>query len=383
MSTRKLLEALGSGQPVGGEEASNLFNPTYSLTIAPILREIDDAIGHGLSKKRKVFWVKGRPGNGKTQTLRRLTHKLQNLTGTSKFAYVFIDLDKNPAARKGETLVPTIVRTTLSSSIIEDVKTVRTRIIEGNPTPESAEETLAFSIDLIADLAGIPAFSLFLGFGIKRILSWFRTREGFIKNILAQTWGSNPELLELLTIWLRYIIQPDRERDEEFNTLLRRLASQGDLFGLYAFVLEKAKYPTLILILDELDLVTIDSLKPLWDPPDPTSDKLQHEINIIMILSAQEDVVESVRKDEALERRFLRTESGKVELNGPKVNKDGRDDLDHVLGVVTKLLAESPELAKTGVNVEEVEKKLREMFLNTEPTWQTLWQEVIKELADL
>lgn len=377
-SARKLLKALHSGQPISGEKGANWLAPSYKRAIAPIIKDIEKARqGSGLIKD--VFWVTGKPGNGKTQTIRQLIHLLRQQSAATKFAYVHIDLDQKSAARKSETLIPTIVRSILSSGTVDGVKSVSEHIISDTPVSNSAKESLVFSIDFLSELAGIPPISLFIGFSLNRLLSFYKTREKYIKSIIAKKWGSNPELLELLTAWIRYTLKPNLERDDEFSSLLRRFSSRGELLDLFCFVLEKANYSTLVLILDEVDMVSIESLKPIWDP----SLSEPYETNIIFVLSAQESVVSEVKKDKALERRFCKTEYGHIQLAGPNIQEYGEDDLQHIISCVDSLLDDVPQLRNFDVEPEDLLSILRDKHIDKSPTWQDVWRDVISELADL
>jgi len=379
---RRILEALKTGQPIGGEAGSLLLSPRYKRAIAPIIKSVHEAQQNGPVGMREVFWVSGQPGNGKTQTLRQLIHEIRSRQGSSKFAFVFIDLDQKPEARNGDSLTPTIVRSTLSSKVVDEVERISSKINEANPT---TDESLSVGIDVIAELAQVPALNLFLKHSVPRIMQFFRSREIFIKNTLRKKWGNYPELLELLSSWLKYTLKPTPKLSEDFDSTLKELASHGVLFTLYEFALRKAQFTSLVLILDEVENVTIDSLKPIWDPRwHPNEIEASQGMNLIFVLSAQDQVMEEVSNDAALYRRFFNTQNGNIQLLGPEVRDHGNDDIEHIVFTLDKLLSEYPEYRKkTETALEDVIIELRSEFRNRSATWQELWRAAIEKMTDL
>lgn len=376
-NVRSILESLKIGKPIGGEAGSQILSSSYKRAIAPVIKSILQAQGNGLIGGRDVFWVYGKPGNGKTQTLKQLVYVIPSRSAVAKFAYVVIDLDKKPEAQQSESLIPVIVRATLSSKAINDVEKIQTKITEVTPT----EENLSFAIDIISELAQVSALKLFLGFGIHRIFQFFRSREGYIKSVLKKQWGNSPELLRLLTAWLQYTLKPSLENSEKLDTLLKDLASHGVLFSTFKFALEKAGYSTLVIILDEVKNVTIHSLKTLWDPED--DDENSTGLNLIFVLSAQEEVIKEIRANEALERRFFRTPNGIIQLSGPEIKEHGEDDIEHAVFTIDKFLSDYPEYRSAETNLENTINELRNEFLDQDKTWQDLWQAVMRKLTTL
>jgi hypothetical protein len=165
---------------------------------------------------------------------------------------------------------------------------------------------------------------------------------------------------------------------------LTRLATQGSLFDTFCFALQKANYSTLVLALDEVDSAALDSLKPLWDPPDPSS-PLHHDLNIVLVIAAKQNVRERAEGNEALKRRFCRTLDGHYHLAGPRLDKSGNDDFKHVVDKVESLLQRASALRRKGLTPERRElQELRDKLdKSTDPSWQMLWEGVIRTLADM
>jgi len=140
-----------------------------------------------------------------------------------------------------------------------------------------------------------------------------------------------------------------------------------------------------VLILDEVDNVTIDSLKPIWDPRwHPNEIEASQGMNLIFVLSAQDQVMEEVSNDAALYRRFFNTQNGNIQLLGPEVRDHGNDDIEHIVFTLDKLLSEYPEYRKkTETALEDVIIELRSEFRNRSATWQELWRAAIEKMTDL
>jgi hypothetical protein len=386
-SPTELLEALRSGDPVNGDEGARILHSDYSDAINNAHNEVRRACARGPDRIRRAYWITGKPGNGKTQSLRQFRHRLPELKGSGKYAIASVEFDKEPAARRPQALAPSIVRHSLSGTVGSEVEHVRDRILRGSPADETMKKSVAFGIDVISGVVGIPSLSLFIGGPMRRIYSYVRGREGYIKRQLRKTWSSNTQLLELLTGWMRYVLEPTKaEREREFSSILTRLAANGDLFDLYCFALEEADYDVLILSLDEVDGVALDSLKPLWDRPERGGDRPYHELNLILVIAAKEGVREEGEGDDALHRRFYSTEGGHFELPGPPINyQSGNDAVDYVVEQVEALLSDAPYLRRGNSRGDGhlTSEHLRTTLPKEDITWHDLWQHAINKMVNL
>jgi hypothetical protein len=99
VSPQKLLEALAAGQPITGAEGLLVLSPTFAEAIASASKAVKRARGLMPSGVREVYWITGRPGNGKTQSLRQFALELLKIKGAGKYAHAYLDFDKEPAAR--------------------------------------------------------------------------------------------------------------------------------------------------------------------------------------------------------------------------------------------------------------------------------------------
>jgi hypothetical protein len=350
-SPQKLLEALVAGQPINGSEGYIILNSRFTDAISSASAAVSKARGLKPSRVKEVHWLTGRPGNGKTQSLRQFTYQLPRIEGAGKYAYAHVDFDKEPAARQPEALIPAIVRHCLAAGVVKEIEEVCDRVIRQKAADDRIKGSAAFGIDVASSLAGVPAPSLFVDPAYKHISAWFRRRDAYIRKKVAEQWPENPHLVEFMTAWVRYILEPVHRRGEEFASVLTRLTTQGDLFDLFCFALQSADYGTLVLVFDEVDRVALTSLKPLWDPPEPGS-PFYHELNMVLIIAAKEGVWVQANANEALARRFCRTVDGYYDLSGPQVDVSGNDDFEHVVSTVDQLLREAPYLRKKGVDRE-------------------------------
>ncbi|MDQ3917128.1 MAG: hypothetical protein M3348_01380 [Acidobacteriota bacterium] len=380
--SRTILESLRAGSPINGDEGQQILSERLNEAIRAATRAVERARGLLPSRIREAYWITGKPGNGKTQSLNQLAYSLPNLKGAGKYAYAILNFDKEPEARRPEGIVPSVVRHTLAANVIKQVQEVRDVILKGSAADETVKTSVGFGIDVVTGLAGMPSPALFATAGIKKAFSALRGREWYVKRQLRKKWSSNPQLLELLNSWIRYILSPTPDRENEFSTTLRRLTTTGILFDLFCFALEKAGYSALVLAFDEVNEATLSSIKPLWDRPDRNGDRPYHELNMILVISSTDSVRAYAEADEALRRRFCATDDGLYLLNGPHFNTSGEDDFDHVVKKVRELRAAAPNLLKRE-DKQEMSDLRAELSARNDVTWQVLWSRVISLMTDL
>ncbi len=385
MSSPQVIEALRVGEPINGEEGDGVLSESYQDAINAASRAVEEARGVGLSRKRQVYWITGPPGNGKTQSIRQLTFQLPTLRGAGKYAFAVIDFDKEPAARQPEALIPAIVRRTLSSGVLSEVNDVTNKLLKDTGEEDKTKERIAFGVDVISHFTGLPPISLFAVSGIKKILKYVHRREWYIKRELRKRWSANPQLLEFLSSWVRYVLNPTKN-EQPFSLALNRLARDGNLFDLFCFALSKADYSTLVLIFDEVNQVALENLKPIWDPPERNTNRFYNEINLIMVLSAYESVYATVESNAALQRRFCSTPGGHFQLAGPAITQAGvNDDMTHVIATVGELLKGTPyrrRVSKRDLD-QSINDLRRVLCQRDDVTWQDLWEKVIDVMVDL
>jgi hypothetical protein len=254
-----------------------------------------------------------------------------------------------------------------------------------NPGREHKAEK---SVSSFLSKSGVPGLSLFVGSGVNHLLKLVKLQEWYIKRKLRETWPSNPELLDLLTSWVRYVLKPTRDRDDEFVRTLRRLADSGHLFDLFCFILQQANYTTLVLLFDELDSVALNELKPFWDPP-RREESYYNELNLVMFLSAHKSAWGAANSDPALKRRFCNTPNGHCYLSGPQIglSENEDDDFKYIVNKVRQLLKDAPQLKRPDSDKVKVEDELKLLSAKLENasnlTWHTLWSQVIRVLTTL
>lgn len=380
MKIRGILESLKTGQPVTGQIGSEILHTKYRNKISAPMREIHRAIGLNPSRKRKVYWIQGLPGNGKTQLLTQCMNAIPQLGCAGKYSCLFLKFDEMGSARDRKILIQTIIMNSFINNNLEEVNKVCSKILKDGIN-KNIENDIAFGVDVISGLAQIPSASLFAVSGIKRIRNWFVRREKYIIGKLRR-WFKDPNILELLHAWIKYILKPTSLHGEDLQKTLDRLSSQVDLFKLFCYLLQKANYSTIILIFDEMDIVALKTLKTLWDPPIDESKKYYHNMNIIMLLSSQNEVWENAMQDKQLRRRFCKNNS--IELTGPHISIDDRQDFDHIVNYVDSLLNCAPQLRlKTVMDANVDLEDYYNDLADSNPSWQDIWEGVIDILADI
>lgn len=379
---RTILESLRAGSPINGDEGQQILSERFSEAIRAATRAAERARSLMPSRIREAYWITGRPGNGKTQSLNQFSHSLPNLKGAGKYAYAILNFDREPEARRPEGIAPSVVRHTLAANVIGEVQEVRDAILKGSSADETVKSSVGLMIDVTTGLAGMPSPALFATAGVGWLLSYIRGRERYVKKKLRERWSKNPQLLELLNSWIRYILSPTPDRENELTDTLGRLNTNGVLFDLFCFALEKAGYSALILAFDELNETTLLSIKQLWDLPDSKGDRPYHELNLIMVISATDAVRAHAGNDYALSRRFCATVDGHYHLEGPHFDAFGNDDFDHVVKKVRELRAGAPNLLRIE-DKQELSDLHAELLARDDVTWQVLWNRVIGLMTDL
>ena len=75
-SPGEVLEALRAGEAINGEEGERILHDRYTDATNPAHNEVRRARGCGPARICSMYSFTGRPGNGKTQTLRQFTFTL-------------------------------------------------------------------------------------------------------------------------------------------------------------------------------------------------------------------------------------------------------------------------------------------------------------------
>jgi hypothetical protein len=232
-----LLRALNAGIPITGEDGKSLLSTAAGKAIAAAVAAVDKARSHAANRERAAFWVTGQPGNGKTQSLRQLVYQLPRTAGQGKYALAVVDFDKEPDARRPAGLVPAIVRQCLFAGVtVGGLEEARTAATQGQSADANKIESLAFGIDVLASLAGLPPVSLLASRGLQRLWTWWRSQGSYIRKNLRKRWP-NPQLVEFLGAWVDYVLRPTPRGEADFSAYLSRLATNNQLFDLFGYAL--------------------------------------------------------------------------------------------------------------------------------------------------
>lgn len=377
-----LLKALYGGQPIPGEECHRLLSPGAANALADVARAVSEARSQVASGTRVTFWITGRPGDGKTQSLRQLIYVLPQADRAGKYALAAIDLDKELDARRSG-LVPAVVRKFVFAGIaVGGLAEARTAATQGQSADTENAESVAFGADVLASLSGVPPVALLASRGFRLLLKWVRVQGWYIRSRLRKRWPSNPQVVEFLGAWADYVLAPTRPGHVEFEDYLRRLASTDRLFSLFGYALQNSDYTTLVLACDEVTGDALKSLKMLWDPPVDPDRAVEHRLNLVFVLAAPDWVYQDAMSDAALKRRFCDPPCGRSQLPGP--NFKTPDDFDHVVQKVDELLRDAVHLRKKSVPKADLDDLRDELSRSKRHvTWQELWREVIQRMANL
>ena len=383
LEERQILESLREGAPLPAAQAKDILSPSFAAAIIAPTSAVVRARGLGLIRLREFYWLTGRPGSGKTQALTQFVAQLPRLEGAGKYAFAALQIDQEGEAAISGGLAYSIVRHALAGEAVPEIGAVATKILRGSDVDSTVRESVGFGVDVIAGAAGLPPASLFASVGVRKLISWVRATGPYVRAKLRERWAGQPEALELLVEWVRYVLRPNSTNRARFEQVLLRLSGQADLFGLFCRLLESAGYSTLVIVLDEVNPSSLRGVKALWDRPVADKGSHTYSLNLVVVLAAQDDVRTYAERDEVLCRRLCATDDGHFHLPGAIVqNMDSDDDFAHVARVVREILTEAPYLQRR--DGEQHLGRLRQVLSSSSPvTWQRLWKEVIDQLARL
>jgi hypothetical protein len=204
-----------------------------------------------------------------------------------------------------------------------------------------------------------------------------RSQTKYIRRSLRKKYPLNPLLVEFLTAWAKYVLNPTPKEEEIFENHLTKLNHSNLLFDLFDYALKKSDYTTLVIACDEVTIDALMSLKTLWDPQLKSAGfEVQQRLNVVFVLAAQDIIWQTANDVAALQRRFCVPPKNRIKLPGPSVQPMvTSDDFTHVVGKVNEMLKDAPQLNKNATD-EDLES-LRDRLSGANVTWQVLWQQVI------
>jgi hypothetical protein len=314
--------------------------------------------------------------------LTQFVGQLPQVEGDGKYAVTTLQVDQEVEAASGG-LAYGIVRRALAGQTVPDIAKVATGLLRGRDDESAVRELVTFGIDVIAGAAGLPAPSLFANVGFRKVISWVKATGPYVRSKLREHWQGQPEALELLVEWVRYVLRPTLANRARFEQLLLQLSTQGDLFGLFCRLLEHAGYSTLVIVLDEVTPSALRGVKALWDRPIGDSSGRDYALNLIVLIAASDAVRLHAEQDEVLRRRLCETPNGHFRLHGATIGSaEEDDDFAHAVRIVSEVLRRAPYLQRRDGRVSL--PQLRYDLTQKSPvTWQQLWRGVVDRMAQL
>jgi hypothetical protein len=380
---RQILESLRQGTPLPSELAAQILSPSFADAIVGPIKAVRRVRGVGRAGVREFYWLTGRPGSGKTQALTEFIKQLPQLEGDGKYALATLRVDQEIEAATSGALPYGIVRHALGGQALPEVSKVAANLLRGSEVESTVRESVVFGVDVIAGAAGLPAASLFADKGLRKVISWVKATGPYVRSKLRGRWDGQPEALELLVEWVRYVLRPSIESRSRFEQHLLRLSTTGELFGLFCNLLESANYTTLVVVLDEVTPSSLRGVKALWDRPLGDSGGRDYFLNLIVLLAAPDQIREDAARDAVLARRICATPNGHITLPGAVVGAaEADDDFAHAVRVVSDILKKAAYLQRKDGRSGLAQLRL-EMSQSSPITWQTLWRGVIDQLAVL
>lgn len=387
----QLLRLLQTGLPIAGEDARRLVSQASNRAIADAVAAVNQARGRMANGEKAAFWITGRPGNGKTQSLRQLVYQLPRMPGLGKYALALIDFGQQPDARRPFGLVKAIIQQCMVAGVaVGELEEARRAATASSPQASERIEALAFGFDVLAGLSGLPPVSLVASRTMRAALKLPGVQKWWTHKKFKKRWASHPQLVEFLAAWTHYLLSPTPSAEGEIDSYLGKLASTNRLLDLFGYALQTSQYTTLVLAFDEVSFDALAALKTLWDPPINPIPTLEQRLNIVFVLAAPDSVYQEAERDSALRRRFCDPPSGRSQLSGPTVNAaTASDDFTHVTGRLEELLREAEYLRNTSMSpgdLQSLRQRLADEATRPPPepndlTWQRLWREVISVMV--
>jgi len=375
----QLLRLLKAGLPIPGEDGRRLVTLAATAAIRDAVAAVNEARSRIANGEKVAFWVTGRPGNGKSQSLRQLVYELARLTGLGKYALAAIDFDKQPEARRTAGLIPAIVRQCLIAGVtVGGLEGAGSSSIPSKPQHAANIESLAFGADVLASLSGLPPVSLVAARGMQAVWKWPPVQKWRIRRRLTNRWASHPQLVEFLAAWAGYVMRPTPEGEADLDAYLGRLASTDRLLDLFGYALQESGYTALVLAFDEVSADSLTALKTLWDPRVNPMVTFEQKLNLVFVLAARDSTYEQAVADPALGRRFCDPPSGRSRLSGPSVDPAlPADDFTHVTAKVDELLRDAEHQRNVPVTAGDLQNLRGRLSQSADLTWQQLWRDVI------
>lgn len=330
-------------------------------------------------------------GGGKSQAIYTIQESFKGYKKDLKIAVSDISLDtgSNTARNfqielfKKLTFLPT-------SDLLTEINKISKKHYQNNPaTHKFAENTLSLGIDITAAIFNItsPGVSI-LATGI---FNWINRKVKFnrskLKKIIEARGIKNPDSIEFLICWMKYCFGSKRKHWEIFNEKIETFANNNNLIPAVCNILNKLGYKSIILIIDESNvLLNSSSIRDALKGIRATDAMYEHNLNMHFVFAGTEiiETLDDESKYGGFSRRFFDKYQGDIcidKLIQPEVNATN----DDVTKVTEKLdLLSTKFIEKNWLSIDSIsEQKIRDKLkISKNLSWSRFWNQIRLHLEE-
>jgi hypothetical protein len=366
---------LREGKPIDFDPYGLIRRVGDDANIA-LCRNVAEITRGGSQGKSYSTWLVAHYGGGKSQTLLRIKNTLaEQLYGGFKVFVTRIDLSN----------VRNITATGFQLAIFEDASFLSSTDLTGsNPGPSTAAENAAvIGIDIATTVLSIkvPGAGILTRGALSKIKRWYVTRRAYIRKKIERLKLGDNEATELMVLWVDYSLSQGAEKWRALNEYVDRLAEAGKLFRILTFILKKANYASIVLLIDQAEKlvanrILTDTLLVVRDSNDDAG------LNVFFVFAGTNKINELRSPEEygGFARRFLdnaQSPSVHEALDGPTL-----DDIDRVRIALDRIRQDHPGLSiprLDDASIAIIRQSLAHTFAQGPTPWPVFWRKILSE----
>jgi hypothetical protein len=387
------LNLLRQGQPIDGDKYGLIRN-AGGESQEKFCRRVVQVTQSGPQAKTYSTWLKGFFGGGKTQVLYQLEEALGECA-FGEFKVLVCKVNLNQDRSKSVTGFHLAIFESASALSSEHVGSrfgqVARGLVEPNSSPSgTAENVVKVGWDILRTALPFPAPGVgtfaTLGLGWAK-LQW-DLRRG-IKKMVAKLGFKDKRATELMVLWTQYSLSPNEKRWIALDGCVQRLAEERSLFFILTHILKKARYATVVIMIDQAEnlaanrLLT-DELTNIYDRVSSRADRDPYaDLNLFFVFATTIILeLRSTTEHGGFVRRFLdpdQCESIEVDLVTPIIDCSSGNDIDRIQKALIELNKKFAGLPIPDLTDERVRKVRRDLAKKRPVTWSTLWKSMLSD----
>lgn len=353
---REILERLRAGKPLSDLDEFGAFRDMLGADALSLLKStVSGYSAKGPLSGSVVIWLYAPYGGGKTETLFRFQESLVcdlDESPEKRTAIVALDLKGTPEAGSRRGLQAAVFRNAAISStspFAADIADAIERASRARPSEELSKQVAGLGLDLALSFlnVSVPGLGLASDRLIDRIIRWRKLRPRAIRKVLRARGVPIGTATNLMVDWIRYAADPSAKRWEVLDTRIERLASREELWSALEALLVKAKYASVVFLVDEARVLEKNralagGFENLWCEPFGSEDKDRLNLCFIFGSALPMRTFADEREYGGFARRFTGRDivpAREFELSGPRVaaNSGQDDDLSSAKKLLERL----------------------------------------------